>query len=157
MICLWTVGGLLGLLPLIWAPAVIGQAPPPPAPASGMEVGSLRERAAAFWAARVAADFSAQWELLEPRGRGRMTAPEYASQKGAVKYLAYQVEDATVDGYFAVVKVRLLVQPKPQVQSTRRSIGPQAITVPDRWVRIAGTWYRSLEQVGEPGAETGER
>ncbi len=64
-----------------------------------------------------------------------------------MKYLAYQVEDATVNGYFADVTVRLLVQPiLPTAQ--RSKIGPSGTMVKDRWVRIGGTWYRSLEQAG---------
>lgn len=111
--------------------------------AEGVE--QLRGRAAAFWAARVAGDTNGQWELLEPRGRGRLTAGEYAAGRGAVKYIAYQVEDATVNGYFASVKVRLLVQPiLPTAQPNK--IGPSGTVVADRWVRVGGTWYRSLEQ-----------
>jgi hypothetical protein len=122
------------------------------APASGdavtaAGVDSLRERAAAFWAARVAGDPNAQWELLEPRGRGRLTPLEYVPGPGALKYLAYQVEDATVSGYFADVTVRVLVQPiLPTARKTK--IGPSGTVVKDRWVRIGGTWYRSLEQEG---------
>src|SRR5262249_37836739 len=82
----------------------------PASTASEPDVQSLGERAAAFWAARVAGDFVAQWELLEPRGRGRMTPFEYATPFGAVKYLAYQIEDVTVDGYFASVNVRAITQ-----------------------------------------------
>jgi hypothetical protein len=121
-------------------------------PASGgvvasSEVERLRERAAAFWAARVAGDPKAQWELLEPRGRGRLTPLEYVPGPGAMKFLAYQVETATVSGYFADVSVRLLVQPiLPPTHKTK--IGPSSTVVQDRWVRIGGTWYRSLEQEG---------
>lgn len=111
------------------------------------DVERLRERAAAFWAARVAGDPNAQWELLEPRGRGRLTPLEYVPGPGALKYLAYQVENATVDGYFADVSVRILVQPiLPAARKTK--IGPSGMLVKDRWVRIGGTWYRSLEQEG---------
>ena len=123
-----------------------------PPPASGdavaaSEVERLRERAAAFWAARVAGDPKAQWELLEPRGRGRFTPLEYVPGPGAMKYLAYQVENAAVKGYFADVSVRLLVQPiLPAARKTK--IGPSSTLVQDRWVRIGGTWYRSLEQEG---------
>ena len=120
---------------------------PASAGASASDVERLRERAAAFWAARVAGDPNAQWELLEPRGRGRMTPLEYVPGPGALKYLAYQVEDATVDGYFADVSVRILVQ--PILPTARRAkIGPSGTMVKDRWVRIGGTWYRSLEQEG---------
>jgi hypothetical protein len=126
-----------------------GTAPASPASAgaSASDVERLRERAAAFWAARVAGDPNAQWELLEPRGRGRMTPLEYVPGPGALKYLAYQVEDATVDGYFADVSVRILVQPiLPTARKAK--IGPSGAVVKDRWVRIGGTWYRSLEQEG---------
>jgi hypothetical protein len=109
------------------------------------DIESLRERAAAFWAARVAGDFTAQWELLEPRGRGQMTAVEYAAPRGAVKYLAYQVEDATVNGYFATVKVRALVHTTLPT-AARRPIPPGALLVADHWIRIRGTWYRNLDQ-----------
>ena len=109
------------------------------------EVERLRERAAAFWAARVAGDPNAQWELLEPRGRGRFTPLEYVPGPGAMKYLAYQVENATVSGYFADVSVRLLVQPILPA-ARKQKIGPSSTVVQDRWVRIGGTWYRSLEQ-----------
>ena len=118
----------------------------PPAVATS-EVERLRERAAAFWAARVAGDPKAQWELLEPRGRGRFTPLEYVPGPGAMKYLAYQVENAAVRGYFADVSVRLLVQ--PILSAARKTkIGPSSTLVQDRWVRIGGTWYRSLEQEG---------
>jgi hypothetical protein len=121
----------------------------PATPASTVPAGDidqLRERAAAFWAARVAGDMKGQWELLEPRGRGRVTPAEYAALRGAVKYLAYQVEDATVDGYFGTVKVRLLVQILPPSVQQRRTIPPSGALVSDRWVRVGGTWYRSVEQ-----------
>ncbi|PYO55986.1 MAG: hypothetical protein DMD83_16775 [Candidatus Rokuibacteriota bacterium] len=151
IICMWTMSGLLGLSALAWPTPAPGQTPPAPASA---DVASLRERSAAFWAAKVAANFTGQWELLEPRGRGRLRPEEYAHGRGGIKYLAYQVEDATVNGQFAVVKVKLLLQPKLTAQ---RRIEPQAVTVQDRWVRIAGIWYRSLEQDGEPGLQTGQR
>jgi hypothetical protein len=135
------------------ATAQISPAPSSPAlgksaeTAAPSDVESLRERAAAFWAARVAEDINKQWELLEPRGRGRMTALQYAAGRGAVKYLAYQVEDATVNGYFSTVRVRLMVQPVLAVAGivTKEGVAPSAAVVSDKWVKIQGTWYRSLE------------
>jgi len=122
------------------APAV--SAPPGATPA---EVEALRQRTASFWAARLAGDATKQWELLEPRGRGRMTAVDYAGAPRNVKYLAYQVEDANIQGYFAWVRVRLIVQPVLP-SSPQRQIPPAAIVFNDSWVRIRGTWYRSLDQ-----------
>ena len=124
-------------------------APPAPAPPSpemlARDAEVLRERAAEFWKARIALDATKQWELLEPRGRGRMAPAEYGGVQRAVKYLAYQVEDANVRGYFGTVKVRLIVQPVLPSAPTRR-IAPAAVVVDDSWVKIQGTWYRALEQ-----------
>ena len=74
-----------------------------------------------------------------------MAAAEYSGVPRAVKYLAYQVEDANVRGYFGTVKVRLIVQPVLP-QATQRRIAPAAVVVDDSWVKIRGTWYRALEQ-----------
>lgn len=133
------------------SPAVA--APPGATPA---EVQALRERTAAFWAARMAGDPVKQWELLEPRGQGRMTASDYAGVARAAKYLAYQVEDANIRGYFASVRVRLIVQPVLP-SAPQRQIPPAAIIINDSWVRIRGTWYRGLEQEetsGQTGAQS---
>ena len=124
-------------------PSVPAVAPLPVA--SPEEIAKLKERVATFWAARVSADATRQWELLEPRGQGRMTAAEYGGAPRAVKYLAYQVEEANVRGYFATVSVRLIVQPMLPTATTR-TVPPSAIVVGDKWVRIRGVWYRSLDE-----------
>ena len=109
---------------------------------SAGEVQTLRERAAAYWAARMAGDDKGQWELLEPRGQGRMTPQEYASERRGLRYLGYQIEDATIEGYFATVKVRLLFQP---ILPRLAGIAPQTVLMDDRWIRVGGAWYRQLD------------
>jgi hypothetical protein len=116
-----------------------------PALGSPRDVENLRSRAAAFWAARMTVDATKQWELLEPRGRGRLAPAEYGGVPRAVKYLAYQVEEANVIGYFATVKIRLIVQPVLPIAS-QKAVAPSAVVIEDKWVRIQGTWYRALEQ-----------
>jgi hypothetical protein len=128
-----------------------GQEPAKPAPLSpgpqGAEVDELRRRAAAFWAARTAGDAKAEWELLEPRGRGRLEPKDYSVGQGAVRYLAYQVEDVTVNGHFATVAVRVLMQAMlPTSRGQVRKMSPETSVLADRWVRVGGVWYRSLEQ-----------
>jgi hypothetical protein len=111
--------------------------------ASEAQVQTLRERAAEFWAARMSGDDKVQWDLLEPRGRGRMTPQEYAAERRGVRYLGYQVEDAVINGYFAVVKVRVLFQP---VLQRMTNVPVQTVLLEDQWVRIGGTWYRQLDE-----------
>jgi len=112
---------------------------------SEAEITELKERAAAFWAARVAGDSETQWKLLEPRGRGRMSAQEYAQTPTGGRYLAYQVEGASVQGFFATVKVRIIVQQILPISGRSQSLAPQAVVVDDGWVRIGGIWYRRLD------------
>jgi hypothetical protein len=111
--------------------------------ASDGQVQTLRERAAAYWAARMAGDDKGQWELLEPRGRGRLTPKEYGAGRTGVRYLGYQVEDATIDGYFATVKVRLLFQP---ILPRLVSVPVQTVRMDDQWIRVGGTWYHQLDE-----------
>ena len=115
-----------------------------PAPSAEDEIMVLKQRAAAFWQARINRDFRAQWELLEPRVKGRVAADEYSAGRGGVRYLAYQVEDVTTTGLFATVKVRVLAQPAVAALVGRR-ITPQAVLLDDPWVRVGGVWYRRLE------------
>lgn len=137
------------------APAASGQQPGPPAPAASSatlgldqsqgETLRLRERTAAFWAARVSRDFRAQWELLEPRVKGRVSADEYASGRGALRYLGYEVGEATIDGAFATVKVRVIAQLPPIGGPAQRPM-LHAGLVEDRWIKVDGVWYRSQDQ-----------
>lgn len=126
--------------------------------ASEAEVQALRERVAAFWAARVAADLEAQWQLLEPRWKGRMTAAEYGSDLTGGRWLAYKVEDAAVNGFFATVKVRLLVQQILPAGAPGRSVRgtPQAAVLNDGWIRIGGLWYRRLDGGAGAPSQTGQ-
>jgi len=142
----------------------VASAPAQSTPASSAPLGSaadiqaLRERAAAYWAARLAGDLRTQWELLEPRGRGRLTAEEYGAGR-AVRYLGYQVEDATVSGFFATVRVRVLfhaVLPRSVTSRPMPGVPPMASVVADGWVRIGGLWYHTLEE-GKSGPSQGSQ
>ena len=124
------------------APAAAESTSAPGQVESQGEVQTLRERAAAYWAARMTGDDKGQWDLLEPRGRGRMTPQEYAAERRGIRYLGYQIEEATMEGYFAIVKVRLLFQPSlPRLAG----VAPQTVLMDDRWIRVGGAWYRQLD------------
>jgi hypothetical protein len=150
-ILLGIAAGLVAFGAVAWpAPAAAENTSAPGAVASSGEVQTLRERAAAYWAARMAGDDKVQWELLEPRGRGRLTQQEYATGRQGVRYLGYQIETATIEGYFATVKVRLLFQPiLPQLAA----VAPQTVLMDDSWIRVGGAWYRQLDDRRPQGVQ----
>jgi hypothetical protein len=141
-------GALLALGLAAAAPAA-AQTPTGTAnPAAASEVEILRQRVATYWAARVTRDATAFWQLIEPRGKGRMTAEEYAAQGASVKYTGYRVEEATIDGNFATVKVRLVGVPElPLMRSSASQSIPQASVIDDQWVRVRGAWYRVVDKL----------
>ena len=122
----------------------------PAAVAPDGQVQTLRERTAMYWAARMTGDDKTQWDLLEPRGRGRMTPEEYASERRGVRYLGYQVEDAAITGYFAIVKVRVLFQP---ILPRMTNVAVQTVLLDDQWIRVGGTWYRQIDDRQPPRRE----
>jgi hypothetical protein len=161
------ITGLIVFEAANWVTGVSAQAPnqtpsASPTPASPTPLGSeadiqtLRQRAAEFWAARVSDDPDAQWKLLEPRGKGRLTAREYGAEPGGGRYLAYQVEGATVNGIFATVKVRVLVQLILPPSAAIRTPPRQVTIVDDGWIRIGGVWYRRLDQADNEAAQAKE-
>jgi hypothetical protein len=147
--------GLVGLGVVGWvtsAPGQGGAASSVPPASEEAEALALGERAAAFWAARVAGDVDAQWQFLEPRWKGRMTAAEYGSDLTGGRWLAYRVEGATVKGLFATVKMRVMVtQVTQQVATGQTRPKPQVAVFDDAWIRIGGVWYRRLDP-GAPGS-----
>ena len=113
----------------------------------------LRQRVAEYWAARIAKDYRTQWELSEPRLKGRMTAEEYGAGKGAIHYLGYEVGAAKIDGTFASVGVKVIAR----ITLPRRPTEPlvRTGTVEDGWVKVAGVWYRRVDQPEPPPPASG--
>jgi hypothetical protein len=118
-------------------------APTPGTPAAPDEL-AVRQRAAEYWAARVAKDYRAQWELSEPRLKGRTTVEEYAAGRGAIQYLSYDVGDADIKGSFASVQVKVIARITLPGSKAKPVVKTQ--TVPDAWIKVEGVWYRRADQ-----------
>jgi hypothetical protein len=149
---------LIVLLMLLVVSPTAAQLPSGAAPAGSVaegqaaDVQSLRERAAEYWAARVARDYRAQWALMEPRFTGRTDPDEYAKGKGAVRYLGYEVGDAKIDGFFATVQVKVLGEVAVPGRATSKPYTKVA-TLSDAWIRVDGVWYRRADQPSEPAPQ----
>lgn len=129
---------------------LLGAVEPAPAqPAAGPAwEAQLKERVLAYWNARAKKDFGAEYDLLEPRVRARVSRDEYGRGR-TVQYLAAQVETVERRGSFAKVGVRLLVKVvHPFLPGGSRT---ESSLLDDYWVLIQGVWYRTQE--ADLGAE----
>ena len=124
------------------------QAPPAagpsgPAATEDPSLAELKKRVLAYWEARVKRDYRAEYDLLEPRAKARISADEYGRGR-TVQYLAVQVEGAEQNGNFARVAVRLLVRVVPAIPA-RVQARTESTVLQDHWVLIGGAWHRSFE------------
>src|SRR5262245_35734885 len=145
----WLVGFAVGMLITgLGLGAVLAQGTAPtPAPVSqpgADETLTLRQRAAEYWAARVARAYKTQWELSEPRLKGRITSEEYGAGRGAIQYLGYDVGDADIKGSFASVQVKVVA--RITLPSSKAKPVLKTATVPDHWIKVDGVWYRRADQ-----------
>jgi hypothetical protein len=155
--CCTTFGRLLGLVLTVLAIGLdagvstaqgTGPGPAPGTLAGQDDTVALRQRAAEYWAARVAKDYRTQWELSEPRLKGRITADEYAAGRGAIQYLGYDVGDADIKGSFASVQVKVIARITLPESKSKPVVKTQ--TVPDAWIKVEGVWYRRADQESSP-------
>jgi hypothetical protein len=104
---------------------------------------ALRERAQAFWEARVKEDFASQYSYLEPKVRRQLSLADYIKQQGPVQYMAARVEGVQVDEARGLVTVRIRVHIRlPRLVELR----DQEKVFQEEWVRRGGEWYRLLPQ-----------
>jgi len=63
------------------------------------------------------------------------------------------VEDVAINGHFATVKMRVLVQQiVPATSGRSKLMPPQAVHLDDGWIQVGGVWYRRLDAGGNAPA-----
>ncbi|MFN3476581.1 MAG: hypothetical protein ACK4Z6_03370 [Candidatus Methylomirabilales bacterium] len=105
--------------------------------------GALKERAQAFWEAKVKEDYAAQYRFLEPKVRRKMSLTDYIKRQGPVQYLEAHVDGAKVEEARGFVTVRILFQLKLPPKKTPVK---QEKVFQEEWVRRGGEWYRLYPQ-----------
>jgi hypothetical protein len=126
------------VLALLVQPLAAEEAAPPAGPAA-----ALKERAGAFWEAKVKQDYAAQVSFFEPKLQRTMSVNAYTKLQGPVQYLEAHVEGVKVEEARGFVTVRLLVQVKVLQQAAPTK---QETVVQEEWVRRGGEWYRLYPQ-----------
>ena len=135
----WVASIVLVALALLVQPLVAEEAAQPEAGPAG----TLKERAGAFWEARVKEDYAAQHSFLEPKVKRTMSVTDYIKRQGPVQYLEAHVDGVKVEEARGFVTVRLLVQVKLLLQKAPTK---QETVVREEWVRRGGEWYRLYPQ-----------
>jgi hypothetical protein len=113
--------------------------PSPTQQGAGAEQAIVRERAQAYWAARVersrrVLEFYASPEKGGPKG------PADISEGGNLRYTAFEIEQVDVRGDEAIVQLRVAVD----VPMSRHSpvVASRTSRVSEKWDRLDGVWYK---------------
>jgi hypothetical protein len=104
--------------------------------------GGLQARGQAFWAARIAEDYAAQYGLLEPKVRRQMSLTDYIKVQGPLQYVEARIEAVTIDEAKGVLTVRTLIRIKHPLLERQK----QEVVVHEEWVKRQGEWYRVYPQ-----------
>ncbi|MGO9614120.1 MAG: hypothetical protein ACLPX5_13965 [Dissulfurispiraceae bacterium] len=103
----------------------------------------LRERVNAYWKGMLDKDLRATYELHDPFYRARIPFNSYASQRGPMVYQAYTLENMTIEGNVAEVKIKVTYDvPKLQMLGKETSIASKEVVAEDTYLFLDGTWYR---------------
>jgi hypothetical protein len=133
----WAVaaGGLS--IPAAWASGAAAK--PSPAQDGGAEQASPRERAQAYWTARVERSRRVL-DFYAPPEKGGPTRAAELSEGGNLRYTAFEIEKVDVRGDEATVRLRVAVD----VPMSRRAKPPasRSARVSEKWDRMDGVWYK---------------
>ena len=129
---------LLGLLVLASVGPATGQtAAPAIARGEAEGVRILRERATAYWQARVARS-ERVLDFYAPPKEGRPNARARVSEGGAVRFIAFEIEGVEVRGDEADVRLRV----EASVPMARHSRAARTASFSETWERVDGVWYK---------------
>lgn len=102
----------------------------------------LRERAEAFWAARVRSDFETTYTMLDPAFRARFDYLGYAAQQRGIVFHAFELVDVrtwdNIGGVAAKVSVTI---PPTIVQGQEISLPMADDLIRSEWVWLHDDWY----------------
>ncbi len=104
---------------------------------------ALRQRAQAFWEARVKEDYAGQYAVLEPKVKRTMTVADYIKGQGPLQYLEARIGEVKVEAAKGLVQVWVRARIKLSAGSRKLpDISKQEHEVKEKWVRRHGEWYR---------------
>lgn len=110
---------------------------------------AVRERAQAYWAARVAGDHITAFGFEEVSTRPNASLQRYVQGSGAITYLSAEVLEVVIkDEDRASLRVKLAY--RAPVPGLKRPLEGEAWF---DWVRIDGAWYSAVRSKGGEGGK----
>jgi hypothetical protein len=103
----------------------------------------LVQRVEALWKARIAGDYDFAYEVFDFAYRAAIPKRNYVENVGAITYQSYSVEDVTVTGPEATVKMKAKYEMKPTYLPSGKPIklDPIEVELANTWVWVGNDWY----------------
>lgn len=121
------------------APALIE-----PSKISGAErKAKLVQRVEALWKARVAGEYEFSYEVFDFAYKAAVAKKTYVENAGAITYHTFSVEDVSMAGSEATVKMKAKYEMKPTFLPSGKPIKlePIEVELTNTWVWVGNDWY----------------
>jgi hypothetical protein len=104
----------------------------------------LEQRVKKLWDARLSLDHDTSYEMFDFAYKASNPKKSYTDYMGIITYLAYNVEEISIAGNEAAVKMKIKYEVKPTIMPTAPkpiSIPPTESESPSTWVWVGNDWY----------------
>jgi hypothetical protein len=110
---------------------------------------ALRKRVAAYWETLIAGDLEEAFNFIEPKGQKTQNRSRFIAGMGNFIFLSYRIEDITMEGYRASVRVKRTFKIQPGfIPIVIKEPASQTLT--DPWVQINDIWYAAYGKPRPP-------
>jgi len=113
----------------------------------------LEQRVKSLWESRVADNYEPTYEMFDFAFKASTPKKLYLDNVGVITYLSFSVEDVSITGNEANVKMKLKYEVKPTfLPSTGKkvSLAPVDVEVTNPWVWVENDWYMVFAPSYEP-------
>lgn len=104
----------------------------------------LEQRVKTLWSYRVEGNFEPTYDMFDFAYKLATTKKMYVENVGVITYLSFSLEDVTVSGNEAKVKLKVKYEVKPTMLPTGGkplTVPPVEIEMENKWVWVGSDWY----------------
>ncbi len=104
----------------------------------------LEQRIKALWESRVAGNYEPSYDMFDFAYKATTPKKYYLDSVGVITYLSFSVNDISIAGNEASVKMKVKYEIKPTLEPStgkKITIPPVDADVPNTWVWVGNDWY----------------